>query len=72
MLAYHNPPPPGFQSSNLVVREGKQLLSQSVPVFLGPLLGQELDNLIPTSDELVAVSPDGIRSVGHLDKLGIP
>ena len=54
-------------STYFVIGECKELLAQSVFMLLVPLVGQELLNLVTALDKLVAVTPDGIGSVGHLD-----
>jgi hypothetical protein len=58
--------------TDLVLRESKQLLPQPIPILHGPLLAQEVDNLIRASKERVPVSPDGIRRVPVLHLMRIP
>lgn len=62
----------GERRSCLVVREGKELLPQTVALLLLPLLCQEDRNLVAPADELVAVPPDRVRRVRELDDVGIP
>ncbi len=59
------------KDTDLVVRKRKQLLPQPVLPFLGPLLAQELDDLVPPLEEGVAVAPDRVRRVGELDELWV-
>ena len=46
---------------DLVVHESEQLLAKPVTILLLPLLRQELDHFLAPLQELVAVTPDGIR-----------
>ena len=46
---------------DLVVHEGEQLLAEPVAILLLPLLRQELNNFVAPLQELVAVTPNGIR-----------
>ena len=46
---------------DLVVHEGEQLLAEPIAILLLPLLRQELNHFLAPLQELVAVTPDGIR-----------
>lgn len=57
---------------DLVVGEGEQLLAQAISLLLVPLLGEEFPNGIATDEKLVAVAPDRVGRVRHLDDIRIP
>ena len=48
-------------NGDLVVGEGEEVLPETVTVLLGPLLGEEVNDLLTALDERVTVAPDGIR-----------
>src|SRR6516225_1739391 len=54
-----------------VLRERPEVLAQRVIEFALPFLGQELDDLVPSGDEAVAVAPHRIDGIGGGDALGI-
>lgn len=56
----------------LVFRVRKEFLAKAVAMLLVPLFGQELLNLVSSLKKLVAVAPDGIGGVCHLDSGRIP
>lgn len=60
------------QAADFVLSEGKELLPQAIAVLFSPLLGQEVDDLVAAVDELVAVPPDGVWGVSHLNRLRVP
>lgn len=49
--------------SDLVVRETKKLFSKLIVMLLLPLLGEELNNLIGSLDEVITISPGGVGCV---------
>lgn len=57
---------------DLVVREGEELLAQTVVLLLVPLGGQELDDLFAAFQEDVAVAPDRVLGVRKADLFGVP
>lgn len=56
---------------DLVIAECEELLPQLVVLLLFPFLSQELDYCGSTDEKLVPVAPDGVRSVGNGDVLGV-
>jgi len=55
-----------LEVTNLVICEGKQLLPQSVTILFLPLLGQEHDDFILSSEESVAIAPDRVLGISIL------
>lgn len=60
------------RQSHLVVSEAKQLLSETVVLFSGPLVAQQADDLVMARDKHVAVPPNGIWRVRELYFLRVP
>ena len=53
--------------AHLIIVESKEFLSQLVLMLSIPLIGQKLLDCITAFDKDIAVSPDGVGSVGHFD-----
>ncbi len=58
-------------NGNPVFGEGEQFLDQTIVQLPPPLRGEEADNLCPSSDEQVPVSPGTVFRLGQGDLLGI-
>lgn len=56
----------------LVLRESKQFFPQAIAILFGPFLGQESDDLICASNELISVSPNRVRGISSLYNLWVP
>jgi len=59
-------------NSDLVLRERKELLTQTVVLLSGPLLGQEVYDLLCPTEKRGAVPPDGVFGVRFGDIFRLP